>query len=117
VIQRGDIVLIDFPFTDTAASKIRPALVIQNDEDNSRLLKTIVALLTGNLKRASEPTHLLIDPNSTEGVGSGLHGVSLVSCINLYTVEIASILRSLGHLSEQTMSRVDSCLRAALELS
>jgi mRNA-degrading endonuclease toxin of MazEF toxin-antitoxin module len=32
--KRGDVVIIDFPFTDLPQSKPRPALVIQNDRDN-----------------------------------------------------------------------------------
>jgi hypothetical protein len=31
---RCDVVVVDFPFTDTRQSKVRPALVVQNDRDN-----------------------------------------------------------------------------------
>jgi mRNA-degrading endonuclease toxin of MazEF toxin-antitoxin module len=42
--SRGDIVLIDMPFSGGGGSKIRPVLVVQNDRDNQRLSNTIVAL-------------------------------------------------------------------------
>ncbi len=29
MIQRGDVVIVSFPFTDTGQSKVRPALVVQ----------------------------------------------------------------------------------------
>jgi hypothetical protein len=34
MIRRGDVVIVDFPFTDTGLSKVRPAVVVQNDRDN-----------------------------------------------------------------------------------
>ena len=55
-MRRGDIVIIDFPFTSGVQSKVRPALVVQSDQENRRLAKTIVAMVTGNLQRAAEPT-------------------------------------------------------------
>jgi mRNA interferase MazF len=45
-VNRGDVVLVDFPFP-RGGSKLRPAVVVQNDTDNGRLLNTIVAQITG----------------------------------------------------------------------
>lgn len=113
-VKRGDIVTVDFPFTSGTQSKTRPALVVQNDRENQRLSKTIVAMITGNLRRANEPTHLLLDPSTPDAASSGLHGRSLVSCINLYTIDQTSVKRVVGKLSADTMNRVDVCLHEAL---
>jgi mRNA interferase MazF len=51
MIQRADVVMVEFPYTDMARSKVRPAVVVQNDRDNLKLRKTIVAMITGNLRR------------------------------------------------------------------
>jgi mRNA interferase MazF len=40
---------------------------VQNDTDNQRLTNTIVAQITTNLKRATEPTHVLIEVSTIEG--------------------------------------------------
>jgi mRNA-degrading endonuclease toxin of MazEF toxin-antitoxin module len=40
--SRGDVVIVDFRPVHPAAG-VRPALVIQNDRDNARMSKTIVA--------------------------------------------------------------------------
>jgi hypothetical protein len=29
MIRRGDVIMVDFPFTDTGQSKVRPAVVVQ----------------------------------------------------------------------------------------
>jgi mRNA interferase MazF len=107
---------VDFPYTG-GGSKIRPALVVQSDHYNALLAKTIVAMITGNLKRAGEPAHLLVDPSTPEGATSGLTGPSLVSCNNLYTIDQTAILQTLGQLSPALMLKVNDCLRAALGLT
>ena len=75
-MNRGDVVLVDFPYTSGGQSKVRPAVVVQNDRDNQRLSKTIVAMVTGNVRRAGEPTHLLIDPATPDHAGTGLLAIS-----------------------------------------
>ncbi len=114
--RRGDVVQVDFPFTDIPQWKKRPAVVVQNDRDNQKIRKTVVAMITGNLSRLSDPSHLLVDPSTVEGASSGLHGRSLVSCNNLYTLEQDCIRKRLGHLSNVLKQKLNDCLKAALEL-
>jgi mRNA interferase MazF len=115
-MKRGDVVIVDYPFQDIPGSKVRPALVVQNDAENRRLGNTIVAMITGNLRDAGAPTNVLIDPGTPEGASSGLHGPSLVKCVNLATLRQARVLQSVGHMSPSLMQRIDTCLKAALDL-
>lgn len=117
MIRRGDVVMVRFPFTDVSGAKVRPALIVQNDRDNQRLRKTVIAMITGNLRRLADASHLLIDPGTPDGVSSGLKIPSLISCNNLFTLEQKDILRSIGHLSDVLISRLNDCLKAALEVS
>ena len=39
-VQRGDIVLVDYPYASGTGAKVRPVLVVQNNRDNQRLLNT-----------------------------------------------------------------------------
>ena len=116
MISRGDVVYVRFPFTDGGA-KVRPAVVIQNDRYNTLLRKTVVAMVTGNLSRASDPAHLLVDPATPDGAGSGLLYPSLVSCNNLHTIEQLGIHRTVGRLSDPLLQRLDQCLKEALKIS
>ena len=98
-VQRGDIVLLHFPFSSGRGVKVRPALVIQQNANNRRLTNTIVAMITSTSQRAAvEPTQLLIDLTTPEGQQSGLLHTSTVKCENLFTVEQSVILRTVGHL-------------------
>lgn len=115
---RGDFVLLDMPFSGGTGSKIRPALVVQNDRDNRRLTNTIVVMVTTQARRAGgEATQLLIELNTPEGQQSGLLRDSVVNCANVFTVDQRHLLRRLGSLPSVLMVKVNDCLRAALELT
>lgn len=115
-MRRSDIVILPFPFQDKPGQKIRPALVIQSDAENRRLANTILAMITGNMKDVGEPTTVAVDPNTSDGTGSGLNGPSLIKCCNLATVRQYRILQTIGRLSDPLMQKVDLALKAALAL-
>jgi mRNA interferase MazF len=115
-MKRGDVVLLDYPYADGSGSKVRPVLIVQNDRDNQRRTNTIVALITKNVSRVHEPTQLLIDVSTPEGQQSGLNQTSAVTCGNLFTVAQTKVRRVVGSLSPAMMTRIQVCLRAALEL-
>ncbi|MBL8830233.1 MAG: type II toxin-antitoxin system PemK/MazF family toxin [Planctomycetaceae bacterium] len=116
--QRGNVVIIEFPFVDGQRGKNRPALVIQADANNQRLQNTIVSMISGNIRLAGKVnTQILIDPQSIAGRTSGLHGPSVVKCENIYTVRQQDILQVIGRLSVDLMNEVDMCLKASLGLT
>jgi mRNA interferase MazF len=115
-VQRGDVVLVDYPYAAGGGTKVQPVLVIQNDRDNQRLLNTIVAQITSVTRRALEPTQLLIEIATPAGQRSGLRQNSVVNCVNLLTLDKDKVLRKLGSLPDVLMQQINNCLKAALEL-
>jgi mRNA interferase MazF len=115
-MNRGDVVIVPFPFQDRPGEKIRPAVVVQGDAENRRLANTILAMITGNLADAGQPTTVLVDPATPDGSGCGLSGRSLVKCYNLATVRQRRVLHVIGHLSAAVMQQVNAALKVALEL-
>ena len=41
-VRRGEIVIVDYPYSDQIGCKIRPALIVQADAWNQRLDATIL---------------------------------------------------------------------------
>jgi hypothetical protein len=80
------------------------------------IAKSVITMVTGNLQRAADPAHLFVDPQTQDGASSGLRGPSLVSCNNLFTVDQEDVIRKLGHLSNVLKSKLNECLKAALEI-
>lgn len=116
-VRRGDVVLVNYLFSDGTGSKVRPCLVVQNDANNQRLDDTIVSAISSNVTRAkSEPTQLLIDVRTADGAQSGLLFDSAVQCENLVTIDTRFVIRKIGWLSAASMRLVDDCLKASLGL-
>jgi mRNA-degrading endonuclease toxin of MazEF toxin-antitoxin module len=115
--RRGDVVMVDLPFSDAHGSKVRPMLVVQSDVRNQLLNHTVVAMLTTNLSFVgSNPTQVLVDVTTPDGAGSGLNATSAIRCGNLFTLHEKFILRKIGTLSAVLMQQVDDALKTALEL-
>jgi mRNA interferase MazF len=115
-VRRGDVVLVLYPFASGRGASRRPALIVQNDRDNRRLDNTMIAQITTNVRRAREPTQLLIERSTLEGQQAGLLHDSVVSCNNLATVREDRINRVIGHLPDPLMASIDECLKTALGL-
>jgi mRNA-degrading endonuclease toxin of MazEF toxin-antitoxin module len=113
-MTRGDIVLGRFPHAADAEPKQRPVLVVQSDFYNTRLRNVLVAAITSNLARQSDPAHLLIDVATAEGSATGLPRTSVVSCLNLAAMPAAHLGPRVGRLSESQLRQIDACLVAAL---
>ena len=116
-MKRGDVILVDFPFSDAVGSKVRPALIVQADELNRRLDDTILALITSS--RAcftGSATQLPIDASTPDGRESGLRLSSVVQCENLVTVDKSFVIHVIGRLSSGAMRQIDDCLKAALDI-
>lgn len=115
-MNRGDVVLVDWPFSGGQGARVRPALVVQNDTDNQRLKNTIIAMITSQTRRAGEPTQILIDITTPAGKQTGLRVNSVINCVNLFTVEQSKVLRSIGRIDGSQMPEVHTALKAALEI-
>jgi mRNA interferase MazF len=114
-VSRGDVVLVDYPFTDRRGSKVRPALVVQEEALNRRITDTILAAISRSTHRASA-TQLFVDISTAEGGLTGLRQNSMIQCENLLTFDQRFIIAKIGQLPPALMRQTDACLKAALGL-
>jgi mRNA interferase MazF len=114
-VSRGEVVLVDYPFSDRTGSKVRPALVVQNDTLNHRIDDTILAAVSRSTHRVS-PTHVSIDIATPDGAATGLRQNSTIQCENLLTYDQRLIIATIGRLSTSAIQQVNDCLRRALDV-
>src|SRR5215210_331518 len=53
VLQRGDVVLVPFPFSDQSATKVRPAVIVSSDNYEQTEPDIILAALTTQIASAT----------------------------------------------------------------
>jgi len=111
-VVRGDIVLCDFnPVMGSEQAGIRPALVIQIDRANAASPRTIVAPFTSKIRNVLLPSHVF--------VGAGVAGLSLDSvllCEQIRAIDKQRIIKSLGHLDDNSILQVAIALKNILGL-
>jgi mRNA interferase MazF len=112
-MNRADVVLVDWPFSDRTGSKLRPAVVVQADFLNSLIDDTVLVQITSK-GHGIPGTEVVLDP--AVETASGLLHVSYAFCPNLLTVEQALIDQTIGRISDVAVQEIENCLKATLEL-
>lgn len=115
-VSRGDVVLVHFPFASTTGTKLRPAVVVQNDRYNRRLNTTVIAAVTSNVRHQSDPCQVAVDPATADGAATGLLKDSAIKCENLATVETDLIRRKIGTLPPALLSALGDAIKDSLGL-
>ncbi|MDO8788623.1 MAG: type II toxin-antitoxin system PemK/MazF family toxin [Sulfuritalea sp.] len=107
--ERFDVVVVPFPFTDSATSKRRPALVISNAEAfNLPAGHNVMAMIT-SAGNAGWPLDVAI----SDGNSAGLTAASLVR-MKLFTLDNRFILRRAGQLAVADRRAVSAALKRLL---
>ena len=98
MLQRGDIVLVPFPFADVPFEKRRPALIIGIPERSGDIQIYWVAMITSS-RRQPWPSDVPIAPLE----GTGLKTECLVRMATLASVDEARIARRIGAIPPELL--------------
>ena len=103
VINQGDIYWIDLDDPEGSEPGYRhPHVVVQNNLFNRSNIRTVlVCPLTSNLKRATAPGNVLIDPSE-----STLPKQSVVNVSQVFTVDKTQLDEYVGTLSARRMTDI-----------
>lgn len=112
--RRGDVVLVPFPFTDLAATKVRPALVVSADPQGGDLT---LAFVSSVVPAGAGARDVVLNEDDPAFPGSGLKRTSVFRMSKLVTLNRSLVARRLGGITQDVQARLDECLRRALGLS
>ena len=108
--KRGDVVLVNFVFSEETGVKLRPALVVSSDAYHQGRQEAIIAAITSNVRRL-----LIGDHAISRWEEAGLLYPSVVTGI-IRTTKQSMISRRLGALAESDMHGIEEKLRQILVL-
>lgn len=106
-MQKGDIVLIPFPFTDLTGNKLRPAIVLIETTFDF----TVCFITTQLAWRDS--TDMLIYPNPDNGIKK----TSLLRISKLATIDKSLSLGKIGCLSNSELENLNDKLKELLQIN
>jgi mRNA interferase MazF len=109
--QRGDVVLVPFPFTDLSAAKTRPAVIVSGAGYHRSTRDLILLEITSHLP--SSPLPATYPLRGWQQAGLKKRSVAKVV---LFTLEESQIVHAVGRLTPDDMAGVDNLLRNALDL-
>jgi mRNA-degrading endonuclease toxin of MazEF toxin-antitoxin module len=112
-MKRGEVVEVNWPYSDLMGSKIRPVVVVQADFLNGLIDDSIYVQITST-KHGIPGTEVQIDP--TAETGSGLSHLCYANCMNLLTRDQALVGPVIGYLSDTVLLQIEDCLKKVLEL-
>ena len=105
-MAKGDIILITFPFTDLSGSKLRPAVILADTNED-----VTVTFITTQLKWR-EPTDVLLTPTSS----NGLKLQSLIRTSKIATLDKTLIKGRIGKLTIEELKSLNEKLKLVLKL-
>src|SRR4051794_23274316 len=66
--QRGEVVLVPFPFSDQSTTKVRPAVVVSSSAYNTNEPDVILAAITSQLASATGPFDYILQDWQSSGL-------------------------------------------------
>jgi mRNA interferase MazF len=108
--KRGDIVLVNFVFSDETGIKRRPALIVSSDAYHQGRQEVIIAAVTSRSDRILVGDHLI-----TKWREAGLLFPSVATGI-IRTIKQDMVAKRLGVMANEDMREIDDKLRFVLDL-
>ena len=102
MINQGDILLVPFPFSDQSGRKVRPIIVLSNDEFNEHSQDIIAVGITSNISK--DIYSLSLDNKDLK------EGKLITKCIikveNILRLDKSLIIKKIGKVKEEKLDKI-----------
>lgn len=102
MIEQKDLLLVPFPFSDQSGRKVRPVIVISNNEFNKYSNDVIAIGVTSNILR-DDYTIKLTNNNLDEGK---LFTNCIIKVENLLKLDKELIIKKIGKINKETLKNI-----------
>jgi len=102
MIEQKDLLLVPFPFSDQSGRKVRPVIVISNNEFNRYSEDVIVIGVTSNILK-DKYTISLTNNNLDEGK---LFTKCFIKIENILKLDKELIIKKIGRINKETLKSI-----------
>ena len=106
MMEQRDLLLVPFPFSDQSGRKVRPVIVISNDDFNRHSEDAIVVGVTSNMSR-DKYTFNLTNNDLEEG---RLSTICFIKVENILKIEKELIIKKIGKVKKSVLSTISTKL-------
>lgn len=110
--MKGDIVLVQFPYSDSPQRKLRPALILYEDQEEHEIT---IAYISSRIPETLSPCDVLVKTGTPSFVEAGLKYDSVIKLNKLATIKDYLIEGLLGVADDALMAQVDAAIEACLK--
>jgi mRNA interferase MazF len=113
MVSKGDIVLVQFPFSDLSQTKLRPAVILWVNPTGNDV--TLCAITSQNINQLS-PEDIPLLPSDPEFSNTGLRVPSKIRTTRMATLTKQLVVKKLGNLGIQQTQRLNEKITEMLRL-
>jgi len=113
-LQKGDIVLALFPFSDFSQTKLRPAVVLWSSLTNQDVT---ICFITSQDTADVFSDEILLQPSDPEFIDTGLKVVSKIRVTKVVSLERKLITRRLGKLGNGYIYKLNATMIQVFRLN
>ncbi len=106
MIEQKDLLIVPFPFSDQSGRKIRPVVVISNNNFNNHSEDVIVMGVTSNVKKE----RYAISLNNKDLENGNLSTDCIIKVENILRLEKGLVIKKIGKINENKLKEVHSVL-------
>lgn len=114
VLRRGDVILVPFAFTDLSTDKMRPAVIVSADSQETDV--TIAFISSRVSPGGQSKTDYVLRQHDPGFKGTGLKKASTFKMRKLLTIEQTMVIRCLGRVTPTIQNQLDARLKRAIGL-
>ena len=102
MFQQKELVLLPYPFSDQGGSKVRPAIIVSNDNFNKKCEDCVLVPLTTVIK--NEHYSLILNQDNLES--GKLLKQSRIRIDKIFTIKKSLIIMKIGKINDKTIEKI-----------
>ena len=106
MIEQRDLLLVPFPFSDQRGRKVRPVIVISNDEFNINSEDILVIGVTSNISK-DKYTANLTNKDLEEG---NLSVECSIKCENILKIDKEIVIKKIGRIKKDKLDLITNII-------